>query len=806
MKNKILVLLICIVCKFNIYAVVDFGATYTTLHSYYGLSCNGQQYVTVGFTTNFETNNSTFQIQRSLDPSFSGAVTGTPSFNGNMSGCGTCGGKRYEVDDYGPFVAGEVWYYRVKATSNWMVDTYKDLGTVTFAIPTVINWISQVANSVTIGSSPNTESSYVWRQELKDMQGVTISLIPTEISNIYLEENNNKINFSVSDASSFSNIDVSVDNQSYVNLYNGSSRTGFVWDNSYTYFTGLGVHNLRVKYTVGSGTIYFREYTIHVVQKSDGLYIDNYCNSMRVWKSNNALGGRPLTLSEGFDAYNLKSEQYYREAGKDLINCLLNKGFDIYIVNYNLNSQSIRNNAAVYTSAIKYVSNINNGEKIIVSGISMGGIIAKYALAKAEQDGNPLPANMFLTLDSPHQSASVDKKLQDYIHNEVASSDFEHHAGNNDAAKELLVYNTYDPTSIKNIAFYDELNHLNGDGYPHLTKNIGVSFSNAAPNPNSGLWLSISLHEGPIAATYKEFNIEDDPNISLAGSYLPRLVKDQSYVSNDYMWLIWPIFPFFDPLSSTLTQIANPTFIAHNSSLDMVNGVSKFGTNIIQPLSTSFHDVVPSDIIEPLMNKLMDPDLYLQNKVVSGTKNYSASNNIQAGNNVTANLPVGDFVLSSGSNVSLTAENQITLKSGFTSQSGSNFSAKIGLVHFDCNSSSSQFRSIAAKQSNPTPDYEIIDNETAVEHPIYSNETITIIRKNSYLIHPNPANDYFIIESDIIPKQINVYNSLGVLIVENTSLESSVSKIDLSSQPLGVYFVKVIEKDGNIFNTKIIKQ
>ena len=58
----------------------------------------------------------------------------------------------------------------------------------------------------------------------------------------------------------------------------------------------------------------------------------------------------------------------------------------------------MRNNAAIYASAIKYISSINNNQKVVAAGISMGGVIARYALAKAENDGMPLPVSKFVIM------------------------------------------------------------------------------------------------------------------------------------------------------------------------------------------------------------------------------------------------------------------------------------------------------------------------------------------------------------------------------------------------------------------------
>ena len=341
------ILLVCISCITN--AAVDFknGSGYTTpLVS--STDCSGpesNEYVKVGFRTNYETNNSHFKIYKSLDPTFTTKI----QVGSQINGCGTCLGRHYSVFDYGPFNSGEVWYYQAEATSNNLNKNEFYIANYTIGSPpTVLNWVSQVTTTVTVGASPADETSYIWNELSNGAQGVTISLIPTEIAKIYLEEDNHKLNFTLNGFSAILHLEVEVDGQGYTTIYNGSGVGNFIWHNSSATLQGIGLHTLKVKIIISDdpATIFHREYDVYVVPKSDNLYRDNYCNSMRVWKGNVPDNGTPLVFSEGFDSFNTKSEQYYREAGKDLINCLLDKGFNIYLVNYTLNAQSIRNNAA----------------------------------------------------------------------------------------------------------------------------------------------------------------------------------------------------------------------------------------------------------------------------------------------------------------------------------------------------------------------------------------------------------------------------------------------------------------------------
>ena len=540
-----------------------------------------------------------------------------------------------------------------------------------------VDWKHQVVSYVSIASTPDDPDSYTWYEESVKGPGTHINLTPTEIVNIYVEKGNAKICFGhYTSNTTWSHLiiyfDINVNNQGYVNLYEGSSKTNQIWDCS-SVFNTISNYNLKIRFMVaGSLTIYYREYNIKVVPESDKLFFDQYGNSMRLWKGNSPTP-YPLLLSPGFDAYNTKPEQYYRYAGSELFDCFLDNGFDIYVLYYKYNPQDLRNNAAVYSSAIKYISNTwNNSNNIIAVGISMGGVISRFALAKAEDIGSPLPVDKWVSLDAPHQGAYISKDLQDFLKDNT-SSDFDKYANDNSAAKFLLMYNPYNPhpngfnidngsnRGVLHTNFYNELNNLNGDGYPHLTHNIGVTFSTNTPSIHNGKWLNIK------AGILIDEDFDLEPFEKKAGSYVPKLNVDPGVVLP--LWeLIWATL--------TVTQYKDPAFISHESSLDIVNGVSKFDKTII-PSVTGFHDVVPSELIPEMLSEVIKDDLYLQNQTITGDEVFKARKTIIAGSNVTSDLPQGNFVIESGANVVFQSGEKIILKSGFHAKEGSCFRAYI---------------------------------------------------------------------------------------------------------------------------------
>jgi hypothetical protein len=73
----------------------------------------------------------------------------------------------------------------------------------------------------------------------------------------------------------------------------------------------------------------------------------------------------------------------------------------------------------------------------------------------------------------------------------------------------------------------------------------------------------------------------------------------------------------------------------------------------------------------------LSTDLYFQNQTVTGTETHNAMNKIEAGKNVTSAVPVGDYVVQNGADVTFHAGNVIILSDGFVAEAGSNFNAFI---------------------------------------------------------------------------------------------------------------------------------
>ena len=77
------------------------------------------------------------------------------------------------------------------------------------------------------------------------------------------------------------------------------------------------------------------------------------------------------------------------------------------------------------------------------------------------------------------------------------------------------------------------------------------------------------------------------------------------------------------------------------------------------------------------------------------------------------------------------------------------------------------------------------------------------ISDNEIAIYPNPANDVLYIKGEDI-QYVEIYNSLGLKVWNKKAGDSE--SVDISGFANGMYFVRVVEKNGNVSTTKIIKK
>lgn len=192
---------------------------------------------------------------------------------------------------------------------------------------------------------------------------------------------------------------------------------------------------------------------------------------------------RPLILAEGFDFDNsLDCDAIFDLVSQEgLTDRLLADGYDLVIQNYNDATTYVQRNAFALVHLIEKLNAEKVGtEPLVVTGASMGGVIARYALAYMEANGLDHQTRLYASFDSPHQTANIPLGVQFWVE---FFSEFDAEAQtflaalDAPAARQLLVYHhtaTPDPTTDPDRAvLFQELADLGN--YPALPRKIAIA-------------------------------------------------------------------------------------------------------------------------------------------------------------------------------------------------------------------------------------------------------------------------------------------------------------------------------------------
>jgi hypothetical protein len=98
------------------------------------------------------------------------------------------------------------------------------------------------------------------------------------------------------------------------------------------------------------------------------------------------------------------------------------QGHDVVVLGYDSRSAPIADNADVAIECIQKVKEDRTGNApLVVGGLSMGGLVTRYALAKMEKDeqdngGPDHETRVYFSYDSPHRGAWIPISLQVFAH------------------------------------------------------------------------------------------------------------------------------------------------------------------------------------------------------------------------------------------------------------------------------------------------------------------------------------------------------------------------------------------------------
>ncbi len=161
----------------------------------------------------------------------------------------------------------------------------------------------------------------------------------------------------------------------------------------------------------------------------------------------------------------------------DLLNGLLAQGYDIIMIDYKDGATYIERNAFAFIEFLNLLNSLNAGPSVIV-GTSMGGQVARYALAYMEQQNIKHCNRLYVSADSPHQGANIPLGIQHFLdflaHNgpNQLNAGFSENLNNlNEPAPKQLLLKHFSSSSERN-QYQASINAL---GYPQKTRKIALS-------------------------------------------------------------------------------------------------------------------------------------------------------------------------------------------------------------------------------------------------------------------------------------------------------------------------------------------
>ncbi|MCJ8271700.1 MAG: hypothetical protein MJK04_20160 [Psychrosphaera sp.] len=130
-----------------------------------------------------------------------------------------------------------------------------------------------------------------------------------------------------------------------------------------------------------------------------------------VYLGTDGLLDRPVIIVEGYDPYNNKSfSTYWNDYNmSSLGQSILNSGRDIVFINYAAGGADIEGQATQLELLIRYFGDVakSKGKKMAVIGVSMGGVVARIALANVEKKGADHNLSLYVSYDAPHRGANL---------------------------------------------------------------------------------------------------------------------------------------------------------------------------------------------------------------------------------------------------------------------------------------------------------------------------------------------------------------------------------------------------------------
>jgi FlgD Ig-like domain len=205
---------------------------------------------------------------------------------------------------------------------------------------------------------------------------------------------------------------------------------------------------------------------------------------------------RPVVVVEGFDIDNTMNwdELYALLNQEGLVEELRTRGYDAVVLDFTESTDYIQRNAFVLVDLLHQVQSAVGTDEFPLVGASMGGLVARYALAWMESNADPHHVRNFVSFDVPHAGANIPLGIQywlDFFADQSTEAAALLGRLDTPAARQMLLYHhttppgaTGDADALRG-AFEGEMSAL-GD-YPSQTRRVALANgSSTASNQGFG--------------------------------------------------------------------------------------------------------------------------------------------------------------------------------------------------------------------------------------------------------------------------------------------------------------------------------
>lgn len=192
----------------------------------------------------------------------------------------------------------------------------------------------------------------------------------------------------------------------------------------------------------------------------------------------------PVVVIEGFDLDNsLQWDELYEILNQqNLLEDLRSAGYDAVVLDFDDATDYLQRNGSVVRALVEEVETLVPDTDVALVGASMGGLLARYALASLEHDGGGHAVDRYLSFDAPHTGANIPLGVQYWVAffaDESAEAAALLAALDSPASRQLLVYHYTDPVGTTGEpdplrqVFLDELAAM-GD-FPILPRSVAIA-------------------------------------------------------------------------------------------------------------------------------------------------------------------------------------------------------------------------------------------------------------------------------------------------------------------------------------------